>query len=159
MKHLSRKISEYGRDIVANHMKFTESDASPTGYYVEHEGNKVPCKVFTKRHDEKEDLRVTGRDERDVLHLISLRIPILLIFVDCSFTPGMAYGAILTDLMEPVEYSGKQFPWRVPTHKGKIIYWSIELMPTLFIMSPEEREKLALMVSDNQHDKNQMRLL
>lgn len=159
--HLSKQISNFGRSLVNTRFKITEERASFTGYTIKLDGDmEYPCKIFTKRHDEREGLRVTGRDEQMVDSLVRIskdsKTRILILFVDAAI--GACYGDFLDLLMQKKTFYGREFPIVSTTHSGSIIYWSIETMPTLFELTTEEKDTLAVLIEDNRTDKNQTRL-
>jgi hypothetical protein len=162
--HLNKAIAQYGRELVSKRFVLKDVDdpaVSPTGYLVEKDGLRFPCKIFTKVHDERLDMRVTGRDYKDILKLQDIerthKTRIFLFFVDAAL--GQCYGDFFDTLMCDREFWSIQFPLHSKTHTGHIVYWSVDLMPTQFILTKEEKEKLALLISDNRNDKNQIRLL
>ncbi len=162
--HLNRQISLYGRELVGKYFKLketTDDQVSLTGYLLEQEdASTIQCKIFTKIHDERENLRVTGRDSREILKFQAIqrtsKKPVMILFVDCAL--GQCYGDTFDNLMKVQTYGGHQFPMEVSTHAGKIFYWSVELMPTLFMLTKEEKEHLASLISDNKVHKHQAKL-
>lgn len=159
--HLSHQIAAFGRELCSKNMKFKETYDSPTGYTVQYQGHFYPCKVYTKIHDIREELRVTGRNYSDILKLQALqresKSKLFLIFIDTQL--GAAYGDFLDNLTDKRIFCGVQFPVFSDTHVGKVMFFSVDCMPSLFGIDARDRERMAIMISDNKHDKNQVRLL
>lgn len=156
--HLSREITKYGRQLVNRRYELRESSLSPTGYFINKDGELFPCKVFTKRHDLRADgMRVTGRDYDKVLEMQQSGRRTLLLFVDASL--GACYGDFLDVLMQEHTFAGVKFPLITDTHSGKILYWNVEKMSTLFTLDKSEVDQLAVLIADNKTNKAQIRLL
>lgn len=156
--HLSREITKYGRELVHRRYKLKESTLSPTGYFIVKDGDMYACKIFTKRHDLRfNGMRVTGRDYSKVTEMQLTGQRILLLFVDASL--GACYGDFLDVLMQEHTFAGITFPLISDTHSGKILYWNIERMTTLFQLEKHEVDRLAVLIADNKTNKAQIRLL
>ncbi len=162
--HLNKAINLYGRELVGKHFKLketTDDQVSKTGFLLEHtDGSSYQCKIFTKIHDEREGMKVTGRDRDDVLRFEAIqretKKPVMLLFVDAAC--GVCYGDLLDNLSKEREFCGTKFPIAASTHAGVIAYWSVDLMPTLFALTQDEKNHLAGLISDNRTNKNQGKL-
>jgi hypothetical protein len=61
--------------------------------------------------------------------------------------------------MQEHTFAGVTFPLISDTHSGKILYWNIEKMTTLFELEKSEVDRLAVLIADNKTNKAQIRLL
>jgi hypothetical protein len=163
--HKNAEISKVGRAIFterANDLgwRFYEEDPSPTGYYVNINGNRIPCKVYTKRHEEQGIYRITGRNRKEVLEFLELQqkhnCEIMIFFVDAAL--GCCYGDTLNKMLMQREWGNQMFPWIRDTHKGKIYFFSVELLPTVFELTREQKKELSELIADNKSDKYQQKL-
>jgi hypothetical protein len=163
--HKNAEISKLGREIFAEQIKhngasFREDRQSPTGYYYIEAGEQYPCKVYTKRYDEFEGYRVTGRNKKEILEFNAIqrdfKCRLALFFIDAAL--GQCYGDFLDTLLTTRRWGGETFPMVRDTHKGKIYFFSVETIPTVFLLTQEQKKELALLISDNKSDKFQTKL-
>jgi len=162
MNHLISQIATLGREQVLKHLKskgiqpdkediITDRDTRARFYLV----------ISTKRYKSIDTSKCTGMNDKRIA-TIEEKVKKLnadgayLVFVDAKL--GICYGGYLSKLQQPKEFDGIRWPLTQVGPAGRITYWSVFHMQTLFTLDAAVVSKLDELGSDNKYDKTQGKL-